>query len=65
MKEHEIRPKEVFDEYLRLSRLDIKKYFNEIAMRCLDQRIDFMPVDIHEDYDAVLLRYLLKRQKLN
>lgn len=29
MKEHEIRPKEVFDEYLRLSKLDIKKYFNE------------------------------------
>jgi hypothetical protein len=30
----------------------------------LNNRIDFMPADINEGFDQVLLRYLLKRQKL-
>ena len=59
--EMKVEPIEIRESYKK----EINKYFNEIAMRCLDQRIDFMPVDIHEDYDAVLLSYLLKRQKLN
>ena len=58
--EMKVEPAQIRDTYKK----EIIKYFNEIEMRCLDQRIDFMPVDIHEDYEAVLLRYLLKRQKL-
>tara|TARA_B100000401_G_C52789458_1_gene712613 strand:+ start:490 stop:1407 length:918 start_codon:yes stop_codon:yes gene_type:complete len=59
--EMKVEPAEIRESYKK----EINKYFNEIEMRCLDQRIEFMPVDIHENYDAVLLRYLLKRQKLN
>ena len=29
MKESEIRPKEIFEEYLRLSKLDIENYFSD------------------------------------
>ena len=43
----------------------IGSYFREIEMRCSDYAIDFMPADIHEGYNHVLLQYLLKRQKLH
>ncbi|XOV68225.1 MAG: DUF58 domain-containing protein [Fluviicola sp.] len=43
----------------------ISGYFKEIEMRCSDYAIDFMPADINEGYNHVLLQYLLKRQKLH
>lgn len=43
----------------------IKKYFDAIAFKCADYSIDFMPADINEGYNEVLLKYLLKRQKLH
>lgn len=43
----------------------IGNYFKEISMRCSNYAIDFMPADINAGYDAVLLAYLLKRQKLH
>ena len=43
----------------------IKEHFKQIEMKCSDYHIDFMPADIQEGYHAVLLRYLLKRQKLH
>ena len=43
----------------------IGSYFKEIEMRCSDYAIDFMPADINEGYNHVLLQYLLKRQKLH
>lgn len=42
----------------------VNKYFKEIKMRCSDYNIDFMPADIKEGFNKVLLSYLLKRQKL-
>lgn len=42
----------------------IEKYFHEIAMKCADYRVDFMSADINEGYNEILLKYLLKRQKL-
>ena len=55
-----IQPAEIKEEYSKA----IKKYFDELALRSLNNRIDFMPADINEGFDQVLLRYLLKRQKL-
>ncbi len=43
----------------------IGKYFDSIAMKCADYSIDFMPADINEGYNEVLLKYFLKRQKLH
>jgi uncharacterized protein (DUF58 family) len=43
----------------------IRAYFDSIANKCADYSIDFMPADINEGYDEVLLKYLLKRQKLH
>jgi uncharacterized protein (DUF58 family) len=55
-----LQPAEVRSHYVK----GIEAYFNEIKMRCVNHRIDFMQADIHEGYNQVLLQYLLKRQKL-
>ncbi len=43
----------------------VNAYFKNIEMRCADYRIDFMAANIGEGFNEVLLRYLLKRQKLH
>jgi uncharacterized protein (DUF58 family) len=43
----------------------VSSYFKDIEMRCADYRIDFMPANIGEGFNEVLLKYLLKRQKLH
>ena len=43
----------------------VNAYFKDIEMRCADYRIDFMPANIGEGFNEVLLKYLLKRQKLH
>ena len=43
----------------------VNAYFRDIEMRCADYRIDFMPANIGEGFNEVLLKYLLKRQKLH
>jgi uncharacterized protein (DUF58 family) len=42
----------------------IEKYFEEVKMRCVNYKIDFITADIDKGVEAVLLSYLLKRQKL-
>lgn len=55
-----IRPTEVKEEYKKA----INAYFDELKMRSINNRIDFMPANIQEGYNQVLLQYLIKRQKL-
>ena len=43
----------------------IEAYFKKIELKCADYKIDFMPADINNGYHDVLLKYLLKRQKLH
>lgn len=43
----------------------IKSYFDEVALRCLQYGIDFVPVDLSTGIYDVLVAYLLKRQKLH
>lgn len=43
----------------------IQTYFGQMKLKCANYKIDFMPADIAEGYDDVLLKYLLKRQKMN
>lgn len=42
----------------------IQKYFAEIELKCAQYAVDFMPADIKEGLQDVLMRYMLKRQKL-
>jgi len=55
-----LQPAEIREEYKK----QVEAYFNDLKKRCTDYRIDFVPTDINQGYDQVLLEYLLKRKKL-
>lgn len=55
-----IQPQALKESY----RSEIEKYFHEINMRCTNARIDFMPAFIEEGFEAVLLKYLIRRSKM-
>lgn len=42
----------------------ITAYFEDLKVRMINNKIDFVQVDIDQGYDQVLLSYLLKRQNL-
>ena len=39
------------------------KFFNNLKNKCLQYKIDYIPVDINEGYNKVLTAYLISRQK--
>jgi uncharacterized protein (DUF58 family) len=41
----------------------IQKYFNELKIKCGQYRIKYVPVNINEDFSAILTSYLIERQK--
>ncbi len=47
------------DKYKEL----ISNYFNGLKTRCLQYKIDYVPVDINAGYNEVLTNYLVKRRK--
>jgi uncharacterized protein (DUF58 family) len=42
----------------------IEKYKNELKLRCLQYKIDFVEADINEGFNTVLQNYLVKRAKM-
>lgn len=55
-----LQPAEIKEKY----RQEIQNYFREIELRCIQNRIDFMPADIDDGYEPILLKYLIKRGKM-
>ncbi|MFN5785802.1 MAG: DUF58 domain-containing protein, partial [Flavobacteriia bacterium] len=55
-----LQPAEIREFYVN----SIQTYLNELKLRCVNYRIDFMPTDLSKGYDQILLQYMLKRQKL-
>jgi uncharacterized protein (DUF58 family) len=53
-----LHPNEIKEKYQE----DIRAYFDEIKLRCVNSKIDFMSADIAEGYNQVLLKYLIKRK---
>lgn len=41
----------------------IQKYVNELKTKCLQYKIDYVPVDIQQGFDEVLTTYLVSRRK--
>src|SRR5699024_10370341 len=41
----------------------VNAYFKELKFRCLQYRINYVPVDIHDDFTKILTTYLVERQK--
>ncbi len=55
-----LHPNEVKRNYSE----SIKRYFEDVALRCSQYAVDFVPVDIEEGLNEVMARFLIKRQKL-
>ncbi|KAB1157378.1 DUF58 domain-containing protein [Tenacibaculum aiptasiae] len=49
----------VQENYKELS----SEFFNNLKNKCLQYKIDYIPVDINEGYDKILTAYLISRQK--
>ncbi|OUJ74339.1 DUF58 domain-containing protein [Hymenobacter crusticola] len=55
-----LQPSQVRDQY----RAAMRQYEQELALRCGQYKIDFVPVDTREPFDKVLYAYLVKRGKV-
>jgi uncharacterized protein (DUF58 family) len=55
-----LQPGQVREQY----RTAMQAYEHELALRCGQYKIDFVPVDIREPFDKVLYAYLVKRGKV-
>ena len=54
-----INAENVQEKYTEL----VGNYFKELKNKCLQYKIDYVPVDIHTGYNAVLTSYLISRKK--
>lgn len=41
----------------------VKRYFNDLKMKCMQYKIAYVPVDIHKGFNQVLISYLVSRKK--
>ena len=72
--DYDNRPKKFVDvetgEYINLFAENIQKdykknmesYFNELKIKCMQYKIDYVPVDINKGFDQILIAYLIKRK---
>ena len=41
----------------------MSKYFNDLKLKCMQYKIDYVPVNINKGFDTILLSYLISRKK--
>lgn len=42
----------------------VEEYFNHLKLKCLQYKIDYVPVDINKGFDQILISYLISRRKI-
>lgn len=42
---------------------EVAVYFNELKLKCMQYKIEYVPVDIHKGFEQVLISYLVSRKK--
>jgi len=52
------------DQVKETYRSKINEYYNELKMKCLQYKIDFVEADINQGFDQILQSYLVKRAKI-
>lgn len=55
-----IHPENFKEKY----RESVEKYFNELKIKCLQYKIDYVPVNTNDGFVTVLTSYLLSRRKI-
>ena len=58
--EIKLQPSQVKAQY----QAAVAQFKRELALKCGQYKIDFIPVDISESFDRVLQAYLIKRAKV-
>lgn len=43
--------------------LEVMNYFKELKLKCMQYKIDYVPVDIHKGFNQILISYLTSRKK--
>ncbi|NLP58570.1 DUF58 domain-containing protein [Lutibacter sp. B1] len=41
----------------------VENYFNSLKLKCMQYKIDYVPVDIHKGFHQVLISYLISRKR--
>jgi uncharacterized protein (DUF58 family) len=59
-KELKLNPADIKSKYVQR----MNKYFDEIRLKCMQYHIDFIPADINDGFEKILLSFLTKRSKL-
>lgn len=44
-------------------KINVKNFFNTLKLKCLQYKIDYVPVDIRESFDKVLTSYFISRNR--
>ena len=44
-------------------KLEVKNYFNDLKLKCMKYKIDYVPVDIHKGFYQILVSYLISRKR--
>ena len=55
-----VQPSQVRDSYQQY----VKKFYQELKLKCGQYKIDFIEADINQGFDPILLSYLVKRSKM-
>ena len=55
-----LHPSQIKENYIK----KVKTYFQDLAIKCGQFKIDFITADINDDFDKVLSAYLIKRGKM-
>jgi len=59
--ELKLHPSQIKETYVR----KVNSYFQDLAIKCGQFKIDFINADISDDFDKVLSAYMIKRSKMN
>lgn len=43
--------------------MKVKDYFKDLKYKCMQYKIDYVPVDIHQGFDQILTTYMVRRSK--
>ena len=44
-------------------KLKVEEYFKNLKYKCMQYKIDYVPVDIHDGFDQILTTYMVRRSK--
>ncbi|WP_456379325.1 DUF58 domain-containing protein [Lutibacter sp.] len=44
-------------------KIEVKNYFNNLKLKCMQYKIDYVPVDINKGFHQILVSYLISRKR--